>query len=40
MNWRNLTEEQTIQRKKKVRKESLHNLREMQKKLESAKNKF
>jgi Ser/Thr protein kinase RdoA (MazF antagonist) len=36
MNWRNLTEEKTVQRKKNMRKESLLNLRKMQKKLESA----
>ncbi|MBU2523434.1 MAG: aminoglycoside phosphotransferase family protein [Nanoarchaeota archaeon] len=32
MNWRNLTDEQTIQRKKNMRKEALLNLRKMQKK--------
>jgi len=38
LKWRNLNEEQTIQRKKNMRKESLLNLRKMQKKLESVKN--
>jgi|TARA_Y100000310_G_C20528540_1_gene737305 Ser/Thr protein kinase RdoA (MazF antagonist) len=36
MKWRNLNEEQTIERKKNMRKESLLNLRKMQKRLESA----